>query len=447
MYFTTSRTLVQIIAAAIAFSPAHAQFSREWLNQYGTFSSDSGRAIIVDSLGQSWITGNTAGSLGGPSAGGVDVFLSRLSPTGSIDFTRQRGSANFEGGTGLAFVGANDIFVASSTNAPTLDGKTSLGGYDIVAMRYDTSGTWKETTRFGGSNNESPHGVAGNSQHLLVSGTSRGDALLSKFDVTGAVVWTRYAATSGNQGGVAAAFDNAGNAYLAGYTSGSFPGFTHAGGFDDLFLARYDADGEQTLLKQFGTSGTESFSDLEVDAAGNIYLTGQTTGSLGNQPNAGNGDAFVMKLDSTGTMVWTRLFGGTAAETGNTLALDQAGNIIVGGKSESNFLDHVNLGLDDAFLAAFDVNGDLLATTFLGSAGSDLIDGLAIGPDGGIHVVGSTGGLLTVAGGEYDVFAAKFHFVPEPSGTLLLLVGLTLLFGRQRIRLTKREIVKSSPPF
>jgi len=135
--------------------------------------------------------------------------------------------------------------------------------------------------------------LAGNATSLLAAGytsssfetqTNAGiyDAFLSKRDSTGAVVWTRFAGTVRYDEGRGAAFDSAGNRYLAGLTEGSFSGFTNAGS-NDLFVARYDSAGNRTLLKQIGTSGTEYANDVKVDVSGNIYLTGTTYGALGGQ--------------------------------------------------------------------------------------------------------------------------------------------------------------------
>lgn len=433
------KTLLALLTIA-TLSSADAQISVQWLTQYGSSVVDGGTAITVDTLGQSWVTGYTNGNFGGTNAGGNDIFLSRISATGSVDFTRQRGGASGDEGYGIAIVGSGAIFAGGYTDSGTFDSAAALGGSDSLAMRFDTSGTWQGTTRFGGSGSDLALALAGNATHLLAAGftgssfdgeTNAGDldAFLSKRDNTGAVVWTRFLGTSTTDTGQGAAFDSASNGYLTGRTNGSFSGFTNSG-VADLFVARYDPTGSRTLLKQFGTSGNDFAYDVEVDLSGNIYLTGYTEGALTGETNAGGKDAFVMKLDSAGNVLWTRLLGGSADEISFSLGLDGTGHVWIGGYSRSSFGGHGNAGSDDGFVAEYDTSGLLLGTTFFATSGLDRIYGLSIGPDGAAYVTGATTGALGSSAGSEDAFVAKI--VPEPSSITLTVLGICAVVSRRR---------------
>lgn len=445
----TRRRLIALFALAaglLVLPPARAQLSVQWLTQYGTNGFEYGYAIAVDQLGQSWVVGDTAGNLGGPNAGSQDIFLSRISAVGAVDFSRQRGGTGPDFGRGVALVGNNTVFAGGGSLAISgglFDGAAAIGAFDDVTLRYGASGTWQGTTRFGSSADDNLIAVAGNATHLLIAGNTAGsfdgqtnvglrDAVVAKRDVTGAPVWTRFVGTSGEEIGRGAAFDSAGSGYVAGSSTGSFSGFTNAGG-TDLFVARYDATGNQTLLKQLGTSSDETAHDVEVDVSGNIYLTGTTAGALGGQGNAGGLDAFVMKLNSSGNVLWTRLLGGSADDGSFGLGLDGAGHVWIGGYSASTFGGHTNAGDFDAFAAELDTDGNLLATTFLATSNFDRISGVSIGPDGAAYMIGWTAGALggPIAGGT-DVFVAKITAAPEPSAALLLAAGAGLLMRRRR---------------
>lgn len=139
------------------------------------------------------------------------------------------------------------------------------------------------------------------------------------------------------------AFNSAGNGYLAGNTGGSFSGFSNAGN-SDLFVVGYDSAGSPMLLQQLGTSGDEYPYDMEVDVSGNIYLTGSTEGGLRGRSNSGEDDTFVMKLDSAGNVLWTRLFGGAGSEVSHGVGVDDAGHAWIAGRSASSFGGHTNAG-------------------------------------------------------------------------------------------------------
>jgi hypothetical protein len=436
------------LLAWLAATPAHAQFNVEWIRQYGTGFFDFGTAITVDASGQSWVSGYTTGDLGAAGAGSGDIFLSRLSASGTVDFTQQRGGNGVDNSYGVALVGSSTVFVGGDTLSAPFDGATLLGSAgvtDALTVRYDTSGVWQATRRIGGGNIDTVAALTGNATHLLAAGSTMSafegqstswnntGAFLSKRNSTGNVIWTRFLETNAPDQGRAAAFDSAGHAYLAGTTQGSLSGFTNAGD-DDLFVARYNGlNGVQTLLKQFGTSGLDLAHDMAVDLSGNIYLTGTTEGALGGQTNAGLVDAFVMKLDSNGNVLWTRLLGGSGADESLGLGLDATGNLWIGGFSYSTFGGHTNAGSADAFVAEYDSAGNLLGTTFFATSLNDTINGLAIGPDGAAYVTGYTIGTLSPTnGGAHDVFVAKITAVPEPSTALLGLSGVVFTLVRRR---------------
>ncbi|MEO6567702.1 MAG: SBBP repeat-containing protein [Opitutaceae bacterium] len=413
---------------------SRAEHPVEWITRYGTANQDYGRSVTVDPAGKIWVAGETFGSLGGASAGQSDVFLSRLSTNGSVDFTRQRGGSDEDFANGVAVVGNDTVFAAGGTRSSTIDGQTSLGQTDNLAVRYTTGGAWLGTASFGTSGYDEIAGAAGNATHLLIAGftegsfdgqvnSGNGDAFLSKRDSAGALVWTRFVGTSEVEGLAAAAFDLAGNAYLAGTTSGSLNGSTNAGE-EDLFVARYGGTGSRTLLKQIGGTRGEFPRAIEVDGSGNIYLTGSTSGDLGGQTHLGVGmfdsDAFVMKLDNTGNVLWTRLLGGSGEDECRGIGVDAAGHVWIGGFSDNALGRRAATPSHyDAFVAEFDSNGLLLDTTFLADL-DGLIQGLKIGPDGSVYVAGF-GYKPGTPNPNEDVFVAKVRNVPAFSGHAAIL--------------------------
>ena len=436
---TLCRHLIAALAlAASTLTPAHAQLSVQWITQYGSSDIDDAFAITVDAAGQSWVAGGTYGVMGAASAGSRDLFLSRLSTSGSVDFTRQHGGTALDAGFGVALVGSGTVFAGGYASSSSVDGVATLGGNDALSIRYGTTGSWQQTTRIGSTSDDVIYGMDGNATNLLTGGTAGGsfdgnthagnvgepDAFISLRNSSGALVWTRFVSTSAFDIGLDVAFDSTGNGYLAGYTSGTLPGNSSGG---RLLLARYDTAGNRTLLKQLGPGGSEEARGVAADASGNIYLTGFMQGNLGGK------DAFVMKLDSLGAVLWTQFLGGSFDDQSEAIALDGAGHIWVAGSSSSTFGGHINSGGRDAFVAEYDAAGNLLGTTFLATTSHENIEDIAIGPDGAAYVTGWTLGLLGgTQAGSSDIFVAKITSVPEPSTTLLLAGFLFPLLLRLR---------------
>ena len=145
------------------------------------------------------------------------------------------------------------------------------------------------------------------------------------------------------------AIDSNNNVYITGYTYGSLYG-TNAGNVD-AFLVKYDSTGIKVWTRQLGTTGEDIAYRVAIDSNNNVYITGYTQGSL-HGSNAGSFDAFLAKYDSTGTKVWTRQLGSTAADFANSVAIDSNNNVYITG-STAGSLDGTNAGDRDAFLAKY----------------------------------------------------------------------------------------------
>ncbi|MEQ9499368.1 MAG: LruC domain-containing protein [Deltaproteobacteria bacterium] len=160
-----------------------------------------------------------------------------------------------------------------------------------------------------------------------------------------------------------AVVDATGIATVTGYTRSAFTGQTYAGGLD-AFVARYDTtSGNLIWATQFGSSGDDAGRDIVADGA-HVYVVGDVEGAIHGQTHAGGADAFVTKLDNTGAVVWTRLFGGGANELGYGITVDAAGNVyIAGGSTSASLPGGTSPGNTPAsFLVKFDADGTRLWT-------------------------------------------------------------------------------------
>lgn len=431
--------LLTCATALSSMATARAQFNQEWLTQYGK-TGDWASAIVVDSQGRSWTTGFVSVNVGN-----TDMSLSRFSNSGALEFTRTRGGGSDDAGRSVTILGSDTVLVGGETNSNTFDGHSRLGSVDAFLARFDSSGVWQQTSRFGGNDVDGINASAAQGPYLLSTGDTRSnpfegqtnaggyDVFITKRDSAGTPVWTRLAGTAGNELPSATAANAAGDALVAGYTDSSFNGFTYAGGDNDMFIARYDSGGLLTWLKQFGTTGNEAAIGAVFDKAGNIYLAGETTGAFGGETNSGGADGFVMKLDANGAIIWSRLFGGLEDDEFSGLGLDDHGHIFVAGSSKSSIGGHQNHGGSDILLAAYDTDGVLLGSTAIGTVSDDFVSALAIGPDGKAYITGQTDGLLDPNATQPGLFAAEFALVPEPSSAIIAFVGgLAFLLRRRK---------------
>jgi hypothetical protein len=117
---------------------------------------------------------------------------------------------------------------------------------------------------------------------------------------TSPVIWTRQFGSELRDAGYGVAVDGSGNIYVAGETSGSLEGNENAGG-TDLFLVKYDTAGNRIWTRQFGSAdpnvtGIEVSGDVAVDESGNAYVTGHVSGTLDGSTYSMFPDAFLVKF-------------------------------------------------------------------------------------------------------------------------------------------------------
>jgi hypothetical protein len=185
-----------------------------------------------------------------------------------------------------------------------------------------------------------------------------------------------------------------------------------------------------------GGNAVESVGAVEVDAAGNVYVTGWTastdfpvTGPAQGANGGGEFDIFITKLGPQGDMLFSTYLGGVGRDIGKDVRVDAAGNVyLLGEARSSDFPTTANayqrdfngsLGSDDCVIVRLGPNGDTLEySTFLGGIGSEDANGIELDSAGNVYVTGTAthGSFPTTSGsfqpsfqGENDVFVTKLN--------------------------------------
>ena len=143
----------------------------------------------------------------------------------------------------------------------------------------------------------------------------------------------------------AAAID--GGIFVVGKTTASTDGQTLKGE-QDLVLARYDSAGNRVWSRVLGAADDAEGASVAVDADGNVVVTGQVTGGLGDTTDIGGSDSFVAKYNAAGVEQWVQRFGGTGDDKGTAVAVGDDGTV------------YVAEGLENDSLHAFSLTGEYL---------------------------------------------------------------------------------------
>jgi hypothetical protein len=168
------------------------------------------------------------------------------------------------------------------------------------------------------------------------------------------------------------------------------------------------AGGTQVWTAQFGTSASDGSMALMPDGLGSVFVGGNTYGTLGGQPNAGERDGFLTIFDGAGERGWLVQFGTSDHEFVEALAPDFAGGVLLAGRTSGD-LGGPNSGSSDVYLARFHNNGDRAWLLQLGTAEWDGADALVADAQGNLFLAGSTwGDLGGNNAGAQDAFFIRF---------------------------------------
>jgi len=414
---------------------AELPYEAVWSRQIGTSSQEYVRSIAVDALGNAYMCGNTRGSLGGPNAGGNDAFLVKYDSSGSLLWSQQIGTSSYDQGRSVALDAFGNAYICGDTWGSL--GGPNAGDGDAFLVKYDGSGSLLWSQQIGTSSLDLARSVAVDAfGNAYISGYTEGslggpnaggcDAFLVKYDGSGSLLWSQQIGTSSSDLAYSVAVDASGNAYIGGDTWGSLGG-PNAGG-NDAFLVKYDGSGSLVWLEQIATSSYDYARSVAVDASGNAYISGNTWGSLGG-PNAGGNDAFLVKYDGSGSLLWSRQIGTSSYDRAYSVAVDAIGNAYISGDTQGS-LAGPNAGGYDAFLAKYDSSGSLLWSQQIGTSSYDNSLSVAVDAFGNAYITGHTDGSLGGPNaGLTDAFLVKFSPVPEPSTFALLGTGGIVLAG------------------
>jgi hypothetical protein len=244
----------------------------------------------------------------------------------------------------------------------------------------------------------------------------------------------------------AIATDDAQNIYVVGETySTDFPGSVtsssarHAG---DAFVVKLNSSGTQILYSVvLSGEGYDSARGVAVDSSGNAYVTGVTTSTdfpvtagafQRSSMSPGLEDAFVVKLNPAGAVLYATYLGGSSSDLGYAIAIDASGAAYVAGSTNSvNFPvtgsapQRTFRGGSDCFVAKLDPSGATLSySTYLGGESIDVCKGIAVDASGAAFVTGTTistsfpvtGALQPTLSGWSDAFLTKI----SPAGNRFL---------------------------
>ena len=265
------------------------------------------------------------------------------------------------------------------------------------------------------------------------------DVFVTKQSPDGQLIWSIHFGGSTEDYGEAIEVDQDGNVYVAGYFNGTAdfnPGsgqasLTSAGDYD-LFIAKFDANGQFIWARRIGDVSDDQAKDIALDTAGHVVMGGYFNGTIDADPgtgmepltSAGGNDILLVKLTPDADFEWAVAFGDTGDDAARALATDAENSILITGRFEERVdfdpgAGIANLtanGAEDAFVCKLTEDGDYAWAVHFGSDEAD--EGLAIHTDtsGNVYSTGfftneadfdpGLGVTTLTSAGEEDIYIA-----------------------------------------
>jgi hypothetical protein len=381
----------------------------------GGSGDDSASGIAVDSSGNAYVTGITYSTdfprvfpsvnqiigacQGGCGTGGIgDAFVTKINAAGSaVVYSSYIGGSSYDEAFGVAVDSSRNVYVTGitvSSDFPSVNqipgacqGSCEQSGAAFVTKINAAGSTLVYSSYIGGSGSDSASGIAVDSSgNAYVTGTTAssdfpivnqipgacqgscgtgpyGDVFVTQINAAGgALVYSSLLGGSGSDDAHGVAVDNAGNAYVTGFTDSSdFPivsqipgvclGSCGTGVRQDVFVTKINAAGGALVYSSLlGGSDEEEANAVAVDGVGNAYVTGFTLSSdfptvnqiMGAcQGSCGTGsaysDVFVTKINAAGSaVVYSSYIGGSSYDEAFGVALDGFGSAYVAGYTRSS---------------------------------------------------------------------------------------------------------------
>lgn len=420
------KIILQIIIYQITLTFNAQAPNIQWLKCFGGSDIDNGATAKQTSDGGYIVIGNTYSVDGDvtDAPGSVDFWILKLNSVGVIQWQKTLGSLNTDSAYdieqtsdgGYVFIGTvgnsngdvvgsfgSQIWVVKLNSTGTITWQKTLGG------TYDENGYCiKQTTDGGyiiaGSNNSSDGEVTGN--HGFI------DAWIVKLSSTGVLQWQKsYGGTE---------FDEAfsikqtsdGGYIVAAYTGSNNGNVTNFRGFYDAWILKLNSSGNLVWQKTIGGSSQDRIDKIEITSDGGYILAGGTGSNNGDVfGNHGGYDAWVVKMNSSGTIQWQKTIGGTTIDVAKSIIQTTDGGYAVVGNTASNDGDviggHPN---NDGWLFKLNSSGALQWQKYFGETGIDTMNSIKQTIDGGFILAG-TSNSVTIEGntnhGSDDLIVTK----------------------------------------
>jgi PKD repeat protein len=447
----------------------------EWAASFGGTDSDGGRSVTIDAAGNIYTTGNFRSTVDFDPENGVyeltsngssDIYISKLDASGNFMWAKSMGSISSDWGRSIAVDYAGNVYTTGQFEStvdfdPGNDTSihTSNGNLDIFIQKLDANGNFVWAKTVGGISADVCNSIAldsagnvyntgifmgtvdfdpGNDTSIHTSNGNY-DIFIQKLDANGNFVWAKTIGGITTDVCNSIALDSAGNIYTTGYFVGTTDFDPGTGIYNltingdvDMFVLKLDANGSFIWAKCFGGNLWDEGKSITVDYNGNVLITGSFNGPVDFDPGSGiynltsNGsqDILILKLDSSGNLIWVKNVGGSSWEYGMSITSDVNGNVYTTGYFQSiadfdpgsGTYNLSSIGEGDIFISKFDAIGNFIWAKSIGGITWDNGTCIKVDELGNLYITGIFNGTI-----DFDAGSGTYNLTSNGSDDAFIL--------------------------
>lgn len=344
-----------------------------WTRMVGGSSNDYIYDIAIDSSDNIYVAGSCTGTVDSQTnAGSLDMCIVKYNSDGTKQWTKLFGASLDDEAYGIAVDSAGTyLYIVGYTKSSSFYGTSRTGSVSSVWMKVDTATGTRQSSLFinnlginyaygialDTSDNGYIVGSTSSSSYNGLASIGTYDAVLSKFDTSGSGVWHKRVGSTGNDEYFKVVLDSSNNVYACGYSvaGSSFGGVSYYGSRDGIVQA-YTSSGTLTFSQVVGGTLNDEIYACDVDSTNSLlYLTGYTKSTFygdSSSTTANYGSTFIALLDTaTGSVQYTNVLASASSDTGNAILVASSSPYIVGKTTGAYSGVSVTGSLDMSFLS------------------------------------------------------------------------------------------------
>lgn len=394
---------ISVLFVASVFSQAP---EIEWQKNMGGTFNDWGRSIH-QTIDGGYIAAGYTSSVNGDvngNHGGQDFWVVKMDNGGNMQWQKCLGGSEWDFGSELVVSTDGGYVITGATASEDGDVIENKGGDDFWVVKLDAEGNiiWQKT--FGGTDHDYPNAIQQTMDggYIVAGSTGSNDGDVSgnhgdldfwvvKLDDSGNMEWQQCYGGSYDEEAYTVRQTTDGGYVVAGYSDSDDSDVTGNNGGSDVWLVKLDTAGNMVWQKNMGGLFADVANFILQSSDGGFVVAASTNSNEGDASgNHGIRDAWLLKLDDTGNILWQKCYGGTSYDGANSVQQTTDGGYVVACYAFGSDGDVIgNHGLYDFWILKLDIDGDLLWQKCMGGTGSDYAWDIRQTTDGGFIVTGS----------------------------------------------------------